>query len=136
MKFIIKYKNGYLCIDDDYINVKATANWKETKSPQKTESIGSLRWRIFSWTIYMLVVAVSVWFESAIILLIITAWVGLRLFGYSSSVYQIALLKLYNVERSGKSVILHFYNHAQEPVTEKLRNVSEEDYRVLAQHVI
>jgi hypothetical protein len=68
-------------------------------------------------------------------LIIITALLGVNnLFGKTVA-YKIPLAKVTSIERNNNTVVLKFNNEADEPVKAKLKNVSDADYQILAEHL-
>lgn len=136
MRHYFRYKGGYVNVDDENIYLTTTGNWQETaglKEHKKNSYLPQLRF--LPWGIYLVFICMCVYWQSYILLIIITASLGIdNLFGKTNA-YRIPLLKVTSIDRVNNAVILEFCNEAGEPVKEKLKKVSEIEYHALVQQI-
>ena len=132
MKHHFRHKRGYVNIDNENIYLTTTGNWQETSglTEQKNNSYKQ-QFKYVLWGIYLVLICICVFMQSYLMLIMVTALLGVNnLFGKTPA-YKIPLAKVTSLERLNNAVVVNFYNEANEPVKAKLKNVREGDYRML-----
>jgi hypothetical protein len=136
MRHYFRYKGGYINIDDENIYLTTTGNWQEIsglKEQKKNSYQKQLKFLL--WGMYLVFICICVFRQSYLMLIIVTALLGVNnLFGKTPA-YKIPLAKVTSLERNNSAVILKFNNEADETVKVKLKNVPEADYQILAEHL-
>lgn len=111
MRHYFRYKDGYVNIDSENIYITATGNWQEAFDVKELRSKKSLlKYRLSTWGIYLIIICISIYNQSYLMLIIITALLGVNnLFGKTNA-YKIPLSKLLSVNKTNNTAILNFYN--------------------------
>lgn len=132
-KVYFKYGNGYLNIDNENIYFTVSGNWDETRTLGEMKSKNNLkRQNILFWAIFLVFAAISIWWHSYLVLIILIVFLGVdNLFDKKYNGFKIPHSKLIRIVRNGKNVMLQFYNTANEQMDITLKKVKDIDYQLL-----
>lgn len=131
-RFFVKFKGGYLNVDQDWVYVTTSGNWQETLGLNELVSNQRLRnSSIIIWLTTLTVVGLSLWLESYFILALFILLIALNYGKSLNPPFKIPISKISKVERIESTVTLYFYNEVGEPVSQKFRKINNHDFEVI-----
>lgn len=135
-KFFVRFKGGYLNLNNDTVCITTTGNWQETHGLKQLVSNWQLRKKsIILWIIILTVVGVSILLKSYFILALLTLLLVLNYWKPINSSFKIPIAKIFNLQRLGNTLTLHFYNEAGKPVIQKFRKINDSDFEAICKAI-
>ena len=129
MKYCFKYKGGYVNIDDENICLTITVSRQGARELKERRSV--LSSKILTWTVYVAFTTLCVWLHSYIMLVLVTALIGVNNLYPKKDALKIPLCRLNKIERKGRMAVLYYNTEAGNAAKQNLRKVDEKDYKVL-----
>jgi hypothetical protein len=125
MNHYFRYKDGYVIANTDTINIIYSK-----KLSSADFNVNSLHQsKLLFYLIYFIAVGVCIWWQSYLLLTIVTALLGVKcISGKKTEVITIPVSTFINIRKTDKAVILAFINKDGETAEQKLLKIDKKDF--------